>query len=271
MSIIFNVIESKSTVNVVNDFVRITVADGVSVDKVNSLIDDKLTKENIIGLKLADSPEFADGLITPLALEATYTPTVWAYLVGIFTSVPKSVKAHLVKMWGNINDMATRVGILEDSYLLKYVVPVNTSTIELTTDKYGNAFNFVEGDSLEISFNIPSWVVASTNVSRINIRINNTSTSVYFVHSAIPLSDLFTAGTTYKSQRTKINFTINNGEIIGLVSNQSITSSDGRVAELYAFHTSGLNASNISSLRLSSASGSNALTPAGTVFLIKKR
>lgn len=99
MSIIFNIIESKSTVNVVNDFVRITVADGVSVDTVNSLIDDKLAKENIIGLKLADSPEFADELITPLALEATYTPTVWAYLVGIFTSVPKSVKSHIVKIW----------------------------------------------------------------------------------------------------------------------------------------------------------------------------
>ena len=81
-------------------------------------------KESITGLTILDTPEFADELITPLALEATYTPTVWAYLVGIFTSVPKSVKAHLVKMWGNINDMAARVGILEDSI----------STIEQTAD-----------------------------------------------------------------------------------------------------------------------------------------
>ena len=46
----------------------------------------------ISGLTLTDSPEFADTQITPLAIEATYTPTVWTYLVGLFTTVPKSSK-----------------------------------------------------------------------------------------------------------------------------------------------------------------------------------
>ena len=33
--------------------------------------------------------EFADTQITPLAAEATYTPTVWGYLVGLFTTVDR--------------------------------------------------------------------------------------------------------------------------------------------------------------------------------------
>ena len=46
--------------------------------------------------------EFADTQITPLAVEATYTPTVWSYLVGLFTTVPKSVKEHIVKIWSRL-------------------------------------------------------------------------------------------------------------------------------------------------------------------------
>lgn len=227
-------------------------------------------KESIAGMTILDTPEFADTQITPLADESTYTPTVWTYLVSLFTTVPKSVLQHFVKIWGVVNDLAVRIGLLEDSYLLKYVVPVDTSVIELTTDRYGNTFNFMEGDSLEITFNIPSWVVVSTNLSRINIRINDISASVYFAQNVAPLSYLFTAGTNYKSQRTKINLTLNNNEIIGLTTNQSIASSDGRVAEIYPFYTNGLNATIIFSFIFGSASGSNALIPAGTVFLIKK-
>ena len=70
--------------------------------------------------------EFADTQITPLAVEATYTPTVWSYLVGLFTSVPKSILQHLVKLWGVVKDLATRVGLLEDnSYLDRFKVPTN--------------------------------------------------------------------------------------------------------------------------------------------------
>ena len=129
MSIIFNIIESKSTVNVVNDFVRITVADGVSVDTVNSLIDDKLAKENIIGLKLADTPEFADTQITPLATEATYTPAVWAYLVGLFTTVPKSVLQHIVKGWTVMQNLAARISVLENKTLFEITLPEITSKL----------------------------------------------------------------------------------------------------------------------------------------------
>jgi hypothetical protein len=86
-------------------------------------------KESITGLKISDSPEFADTQITPLATEATYTPTVWSYLVGLFTSVPKSVKEHIVKGWTVIENLTSRVTLLEDNYILKYVVPVDTTAV----------------------------------------------------------------------------------------------------------------------------------------------
>lgn len=263
MSIIFNIIESKSTVNVVNDFVRITVADGVSVDTVNSLIDDKLTKENIIGLKLADSPEFADELITPLALEATYTPTVWAYLVGIFTSVPKSVKAHLVKMWGNINDMAARVGILEDSYLLKYVVPVDTTAIDLTTDKYGNAFNFVEGDEIIIiiknSFNIADRVV---------LRVNGITSSVYNRGGVISTSfSLINANRLNAYLTIKLN--IINGDLSGLSTGNSDDNGLNQSTATVSLSTIGLNSSSISSIQLLTGLG-NKFLQNSTIIIRKK-
>jgi hypothetical protein len=50
--------------------------------------------------------EFTDAQITSLSAEATYTPTVWSYLVGLFTVVPKSVKEHLIKIWTIINAIA---------------------------------------------------------------------------------------------------------------------------------------------------------------------
>lgn len=76
----------------------------------------------ISGLTLADSPEFADTKITPLATEATYTPTVWSYLVGLFTTVPKSVKEHLVKIWTIINAIA----------FVEPITEVETFTLALT-------------------------------------------------------------------------------------------------------------------------------------------
>ena len=213
--------------------------------------------------------EFADTQITPLAAEATYTPTVWSYLVGLFTTVPKSALQHLVKLWGVVENLAARVGLLEDKYILKYVVPVDTTAINLTQDRYGNNFNFSEGDEIEISFTIPAWVNISTNLARISLRLNNLSSSIYYVQNIVALPDAVTAGTNYKTQRTRIVFTINNKEIIGLITNQSINSSDARTAELYPFHTSGLNSTTVSSIQLI-ISNLNAKIPAGTVILLKK-
>ncbi|HNT42517.1 MAG TPA: hypothetical protein PKN78_09815, partial [Tenuifilaceae bacterium] len=38
----------------------------------------------------------------------------------------------------------------DEKLILSYVVPVDTTAIDLTVDKNGNAFNFVEGDIVEV-------------------------------------------------------------------------------------------------------------------------
>ena len=213
--------------------------------------------------------EFADTQITPLSTETTYTPTVWSYLVGLFTTVPKSALQHLVKLWGVVKDLASRVELMEDKYILKYVVPVDTTAINLTQDRYGNNFNFSEGDEIQVTFSISAWVNISTNLARIHFRLNNLSSSIYYVQNIVALSEAVTAGTNYKTQRTRIVFTINKKEIIGLITNQSITSADARVSELYPFYTNGLDSITVSSIQLN-LSTSNARIPSGTVILVKK-
>ena len=88
-----------------------------------------LTKENIDGLTEADSPEFADAQITTLATEATYTAAVWTYLLGLFTTVPKSVFQHIVKGWTVMQNLAARVYLLEHNLIYSITLTENVSSL----------------------------------------------------------------------------------------------------------------------------------------------
>jgi len=89
---------------------------------------------------------------------------------GVFASlVDGSVKSWIIGLVNQMKSLAARVGLLEDNYILRYVVPVDTRKIELTTDKYGNPFNFGEGDILEILFALESTQdVAKTLMINLN-------------------------------------------------------------------------------------------------------
>ena len=130
------------------------------------ITDSSLTKENIVGLKIADSPEFSDTQITSLAAEATYTPTVWAYLVSLFTSVPKSVKEHIVKIW-------ERLQLIEDNVVLDYTAENAITSLTLTQDKNGNALNLVDFDVIVYGENVDSFNNALLTVN------NNTTLICY--------------------------------------------------------------------------------------------
>ena len=225
-------------------------------------------KESITGLKVTDSPEFADTQITPLAAEATYTPTVWTYLVGLFTTVPKSALQHLVKLWGVVNNLAVRIGLLEDNYILKYVVPVDTTAINLTTDKYGNAFNFVEGDVIKIICRIDSFV--DNNKNRINIRFNDVTSSIYFNMNTLYTS-IATVGASYYKESFILTLEFLNGELKGVVdANISTTGVTYDSSQTYQLGTVGLNASSINSIQVG-LSNTTYPIPAGTVIIIKKK
>jgi hypothetical protein len=108
-----------------------------SITGLQSALDGKSNVEHghdisdISGLTLADSPEFADTQITPLSVEATYTPTVWSYLVGLFTTVPKSVKEHIVKGWTVIENLKSRVTFLENNLILSIALTETVASLDI--------------------------------------------------------------------------------------------------------------------------------------------
>ena len=220
-----------------------------------------LTKESLTGLKLVDSPEFTDAQITELEEEITYTSSVWTYLLGLFTTVPKSVKQHIVKVWIVLENLATRVGLLEDDYILKYVVPVDTAAIDLTTDKYGNPLNFSNDSGFDIIIEVKQWVDGGLN--RLYLRFNGINSNIYFTGTYSVLGYIYTQGTNYASQYSVIRCEIHSNEVFGNVIGHSTTN------VFYPFHTEGFNSSSINSITLSKSSTPD--IPAGAVILIKKR
>jgi hypothetical protein len=227
------------------------------------ITDSSLTKENIVGLKLADSPEFADTQITPLAVEATYTPTVWSYLVGLFTTVPKSVKSHIVKIW-------ERLGLLEDTYILKYVVPVDTTAINLTADRYGNALNLTDITIIaDIQYTGPSGM---------NLRINNIDGELYrniFLdpYANVKYRDRFyiESTTNFILQKSVIELFILSNEVVLTAQTRAETATPTYLSGARGVsNTVGMNINAITTINIFSFNGANSIK-AGSVILIKKR
>lgn len=123
-------------------------------------------KESITGLKISDSPEFADTQITPLADEATYSASVWTYLVGLFTTVPKSVKSHIVKIW-------ERLQFIEDNVVLDLITTQALTSLTITQDKNGNALNLVDFDIYVTAENVD-------NVNNALLTFNNNSSLICY-------------------------------------------------------------------------------------------
>jgi hypothetical protein len=174
----------------------------------------ELTKESIAGIKTADSPEFADVNLTPLELEATYSASTWAYLVALFTTVPKSIKEHLIKIWDRLFILEEAMGEL----LIDYTVPSDVASISITTDSLGNALDIPTGSRFIIYFTHQFASTADeTNIDgRIAIRFNNITGSVY------RYSTLLTTAISISTQNRYNNFswgdfTISN-YIFGVVS-----------------------------------------------------
>ena len=229
-----------------------------------------LTQQSITGLKVTDSPEFADTQITTLAAEATYTPTVWTYLVGLFTTVPKSALQHLVKLWGVVNNLAVRVGLLEDKYILRYVVPVNTNYIDLTLDKNGNAINIAEGETFEIIIPIREWVNPS-GTSRINLRFNGVASNIYRVGNTGPFSNMMTQGSNYFNNDVRVKLTLVGGNLHGHTMAYQENPKGTFVAgtpQMYGCRTDGYSFSAINRIELLVANANE--IPAGVVILLKK-
>ena len=109
--------------------------------------------------------EYAEVRVTSLKSDTaggSILAAVYNWFKGIFPSlVDGSVKSYIIGLLTVVKDLATRVGLLEDKYILKYVVPINTNTIILNSDKNGNAFNFAKGETIRITIKKMSGMVFS--------------------------------------------------------------------------------------------------------------
>lgn len=279
MDTIVNVSNSQVSVNVTNDIVSVVlnvtntsiplnIYYGISEEQALAL----LVKENIDGLKETDDPTFSDIDIPSLksdASEGDIPADDYNWFKSVYaTLVDKSVKSWIAGLVNQVKSLATRVGLLEDKYILKYVVPVNTSTINLTTDRYGNAFNFGEGESLLLIVEIPAWVQVTGLQTQLLFRFNEITSTIYNVASTVNSIVLSSLSSSRYSEYLLAYINCYDGEVIGTFDAQYSTTGTDLAASSRQFYTNGLN-DTLKSINIL-VSGSTSLIPAGTIIIIKK-
>ena len=136
-----------------------------------------ISKENIIGLTVDDSPEFADTQITGLnsvTNGGSITDAIYNWFKGVFPSlVDSSVKSYIIGLLTVVKDLATRVGVLEDNVILNYATAQAITSLSITQDKNGNALNLVDFDVYIYGENVDSLNSAC-------MTINNNNNSIYW-------------------------------------------------------------------------------------------
>lgn len=183
--------------------------------------------------------EFAEIQITPLAVEATYTPTVWSYLVSLFTTVPKSVKEHIVKGWTVIENLKSRVTEIETKIIADITVAEEVSAVDIT------GLNIKEGETVAVQFHGEQFIIPPNTSAYMYILVNEISDNLY--------SNAATAGgiVNYNSFRITMRekttfqlfFTLINGKV--LISGEAM--SVGGTTP-YAYIISGILISSITSI-----------------------
>ena len=241
-----------------------------SFEKSTLALKTDLTKESLTGLKITDNPEFADELITGLKSDANggdISAEIYTWFKGVYSSlVDGSVISWIKGLVNQVKLLTNRVGLLENNYILKYVAPIDTTEINLNIDRYGNAFNFVEGDVLDIYLRVLPFVGLGSN--RVNLQINNITSNDYIWASIILPSFAF-AGSVYYGHSGRMSLWIDNGYVAGELSGEMFVTASTYATQNYAFFLR-VPVGAITSLRLFVAN-TNFPIPAGTTILIKKR
>lgn len=224
-----------------------------------------LTKENIDGLTELDRPEFADAEITALATDATYAPAVWAYLVGLFTTVPKSVLQHIVKGWTVMQSLYARIVILEDFTVVDLTTSQSVNSVVITMDKNGTALNLSNGKyKLEVISN--DAAIVSSNVA--TFYVNDINSDVYYNNFGTYYGINFRGGTKMIAANIIISVCNNciswSGWSIGTNTVESTTQSF-----VTGFSRSSVVIESITKLELKFLAGSQPI-PAGTRIKITK-
>lgn len=216
------------------------------------------TRESL-GLGTADSPEFANTQITTLNSDASGGIIPAANFTWLGASA-KSVLSFLAKLVDKVYDLATRVGFLEDKYLLKYVVPADVTQVDLSVDKNGQPISLVEGETFLV-------IVSGTtlNANAVSLRVNSIATTNYQYHSITWGAWNISGGRD--NYDVEVRLTLINGNLVGEVSSigRAGASSYGSIS--WVIRTFGLSIGSVSSFNIWSAALN---IKAGTVIIIKK-
>lgn len=185
--------------------------------------------------------------------------SLYSWFKGLFPSlVDGSVKSWIVGIVTQLKWLTDNIGGAGGGYVLNYIVPANTNLINLTVDKNGQPFNFVEGDTIIIVLKM-----TATMGNVVTIRVNNLTTSIY--RSSNALQTGWSIGTGASAHGTEIRLTLVNNELIGGYVNSS-ESGTSYYSNMSALKTLGLNSALTSIQILISAYQFNA----GSQIIIKK-
>lgn len=199
--------------------------------------------------------EFADTQITPLATQATYTPTVWTYLVGLFTTVPKSVLQHIVKGWTVLQNLAERISVLENKTLFEITLEEDTFQIDIV------GLSIKEGESFKLLIKGDSGYESTS----LYVRVNDIISPNYQYSSSIYYYLLIPVGNERFSN--DLTMALHGGRLVGSVI-YSRSSSGTTAGAVVALSTFGISIDEIT--KISIARNTSTIIKAGTYIKLLK-
>lgn len=143
----------------------------------------------------------------------------------------------------------------------------NVASVDITQDINGNPFSIVSGESVEIIIKIDRWV--NDIASRLYLRLNGISSSVYRQGNMGLIPYIILAGTTYYNGHYMVKLYNYNGYAIGITNawTESLIGTFGAFPQMYHFRVE-TTITDIAQLTLYTISGN--VIPAGTKFIVKK-
>ena len=166
------------------------------------------------------------------------------------------------------SDLAARVLNLEYVQTVIYTVPGDCTSVTITQFPDGRPLNIQEGEKVEITIRIP--YVGSSSGGRLAIQLNGISSNIYRYSSSELIHGVPLATTKLLNALYQTNFMLIRGEILGTTNTYQQTTSgtwEG-TSQLIPFTTEGLNAAQITSIRIYGNPGTVKI-PAGEKIIIK--
>lgn len=232
-------------------------------------VDEALQAQSTLIGNLSDSWTDTTEALQKVSDGGEIEDSLYDWFKSVYTSlVDGSVKSWIMGLVNQLKDLAARVLNLEYVQTVIYTVPGDCSSVTITQFPDGRPLNIQEGEMVEIIIRMP--YIGSSSGGRLVIQLNGISSNIYRYSSAglidgVPLARALLLNALYQT-----NFMLIRGEILGTTNTYQQTTSgtwEG-TSQLIPFTTEGLNATQITSIRIHGYSG-NVKIPAGEKIIIK--